>query len=237
MNLIRGSALCSICSGRHQNFENNGKLLIDSKSCNQVIFKCKDFFAELARFAQSLDDFIEESNDHPSLNKYKSLIAYLNFAKQELENYLPEEVLSSLAKIKLSTQTNTGNNADLCGMIMNLRKEPVVDYLNRTLVPTVNKVSKALRRIASEESSGETSRRLDRMLEFGSHKLSGLLGLKPSASRQLNSLAADHDFDFISDVETFLVSSNSPNSDIDHSILAFSDDDNKLVVNLTVLFP
>lgn len=126
MSQIRGSALCSVCSGRSHVFFKNGKALIDYKTCTSVIGQCTPFFDQFKSFTrmfQTLSNLV-------GLYLKRDLKADYDKLVQQVKKFEPStKLISSLEKAQNKStddKLHVLQTVSACNHILNIRKATYV---------------------------------------------------------------------------------------------------------------
>jgi hypothetical protein len=91
MKKVRGSALCSICSGRSQIYFEQDKILISPKTCSAGVSRCEGFFTKLS-LVQTLMPNITQVFKNNSVSKLET--QYLLRLTKDLQIYSPPKQLT-----------------------------------------------------------------------------------------------------------------------------------------------
>ena len=133
---VRGSSLCSVCSGRSEVFftPKKDKIYIDPPTCQQAIENCESFFSSLSWIIEFLDDIARGSPTRSfSPQNSKLLKSVLNTFK----HYSPPNWLIHDFKIynhfKKDLKRAEILSARLCSRFVNIRKKPYVMAMDEVL--------------------------------------------------------------------------------------------------------
>lgn len=126
---IRGSSLCATCSGRSQEFFSKNKILVAPEDCKSTVELCENFFIELRQIENKLKIFVEPIQNFV---QGKDLVSQVRTLYRKLISYKPPQRLMKAFE-EFDKQTGSGKEkylnfkaANICSMIMNLRKPPYV---------------------------------------------------------------------------------------------------------------
>lgn len=128
MAKLRGSALCSICSGRSRDFFIDGKAAIDEKTCTETIGKCTGFFSNYNTFISSFTGIVKElisdstsTNDQSNLEKLHKVL---------INNSPPSELMRLFKEYRELPKSSTDRvnmvASGICSHIMQIRHAPIV---------------------------------------------------------------------------------------------------------------
>lgn len=127
---IRGSALCSVCSGRSQIFFNRkkDKLLIDMQTCQKAVEACGNAItmhsSMLADFGKMVDEVMAiKSQDEISVITY---LMYLH--DRAVNNQPPAHLVEAFANIKKAHSPAEKNQEAMaaCSLLVDVVKKPFV---------------------------------------------------------------------------------------------------------------
>jgi hypothetical protein len=134
----RGSALCSVCSGRSKDFFTGTKALVNIQDCEAAIANCKDFFTEISTFTTQLSNFlsvITVFDDHltqKEVNKITEL-------ETQLKIFVPHQKLldamnnyNHKSKASISMQRFLDSNK-ICGHIFKIRKPTFLEEMDHIM--------------------------------------------------------------------------------------------------------
>lgn len=156
MNQIRGSALCSICSGRFETFLKGKKGLVDLNSCKNTVQICRDFL----KLSQDLTNNLLKAANlgkgcHSDREGFKKITKKVEKLGKLLQaNSLPNNFQNALKEIQGSQEPEKTQKAiTICESILNIRKQTLVEYLDNEVVSKSPDLS-------SLTPDGEASRQL-----------------------------------------------------------------------------
>lgn len=127
---LRGSALCSICSGRSQHYfdPKNKKILIDSSHCRSVVENCEGFFTSLTQVVNQIAENLKKTLNSGDPNSYWTYLA------TTLKEYGPPKDLINAINLydrhKADANRTGLHSAKVCSMIFNIRKKPYIVALD-----------------------------------------------------------------------------------------------------------
>lgn len=159
---IRGSALCSTCSGRSHSFFDKDKILISPADCSRTISTCATFFKSISWIVDQLHKIIALLHLYC---KSSQLISRLKLEFRSITLYKPPRELmlafSALNPNQTSDQTFDLKEAKVCSMIVNVRKLPYflnldpvqIDIVRRAVIPRLFKQFKK----SNQKNSAEYS--------------------------------------------------------------------------------
>jgi gas vesicle protein len=153
MNRLRGSAMCSICSGRSQNFFLKDKILISPQTCKKSVEKCDDFFLclrlitdELTILKNDLKPWIRKEDTFKPLIQVADSLKSHSPPKDLIEHF---ERYNSASKKPVDAEAMGHSAASICSMIVNVRKAPVIKALT-----VADKLSKAFEWLGKRIAEG-----------------------------------------------------------------------------------
>ena len=160
MKEVRGSALCSICSGRSQLFFKDDHVLVSRLTCQAAVSACQSFFISLSKILKLIHEVSEETRDKTSKG-YKSLVDRL---KLDLELYSPPKELIKAFELHMKQEASSAEAArseiSICSMILNVRKMPYILLLNPEGIDAVTKIE--LERLARKRKEKKDAINKDR---------------------------------------------------------------------------
>ena len=131
MKKVRGSALCSICSGRSEHFFAKDKVLISPDTGLDAVSKCENFFTRLSQLKELLCSLRDLFLRHNISKQTREKLAKL---QDDLERYSPPPALAQAFADHASSKANATAShhqaSSICSMIMNVRKAPYITIMN-----------------------------------------------------------------------------------------------------------
>ena len=131
----RGSALCSVCSGRSQDFFTATKAMVNIQDCEAAIANCKDFFTDMSTFTTQLRDllsFLTVFDDHITQKEVKKITEL----ETQLKRFVPDQKLldamhnyNHKSKASISKQRFFDSNT-ICGHILSIRKPTFLEEMD-----------------------------------------------------------------------------------------------------------
>lgn len=135
---MRGSALCSVCSGRLSQFSTATKLFVDINECETAITSCKGFYGSIEIFINQFETMIDIIS---RINNFipQNLLPEFNQLKSKILMFVPSADLLTRMR-NYNYQPNTGltkerffdSNA-ICGQILSLRKPTFIQDMQAVL--------------------------------------------------------------------------------------------------------
>ena len=139
MTKLRGSALCSICSGRGASFFINSKIMVAQEDCDDVVKQCKDFFEDIQSFFKGLvkaitvlDKYYNFGEESKRLYKFGMRLDTLKIPPIVFHKFLSYTESQEAERPKIA--------AAICQNILNIRKETYLDSVADTLIPAFEKL-------------------------------------------------------------------------------------------------
>ena len=125
INMLRGSALCSVCSGRSQVFftPEKDKLLISPTTCSSTIEQCKQFFHSISWMNENIEEILGQSRELA----IPKVIKEVELLKEKLGLYSPPAELTAGFMTFKDAEGRSSRRilaAYLCSMIVSVRKKP-----------------------------------------------------------------------------------------------------------------
>ena len=134
MTKLRGSALCSICSGRGASFFINSKIMVAQEDCDNVVKECKDFFEDIQSFFKGLVKAIEVL--YYTYNFGEESQRLLTFGMRLDTLKIPSIVFHKFLSYTDAPKAERPKiAAAICQNILNIRKETYLDSVADTLIP------------------------------------------------------------------------------------------------------
>lgn len=130
---IRGSSLCSICSGRSNVFFNsNGKFNVDLNTCKASIDSCGNFYKSVKSILIILEELL------PQIVKYglsKLLGTELTGLHTNLNLLMPpSSLITSISTYQSSKSSSAATS--VCSQILSVRKQTYIQLLQQELSKT-----------------------------------------------------------------------------------------------------
>jgi hypothetical protein len=130
---IRGSSLCSICSGRSNVFFNsNGKFNVDLNTCKASIDSCGNFYKSVRTILIILEELL------PQIVKYglsKLLGTELAGLHTNFKLLMPpSNLITSISTYQSSKSTSAATS--VCSQILSVRKQTYIQLLKQELSKT-----------------------------------------------------------------------------------------------------
>ena len=130
MIAVRGSALCSICSGRGEDFFKGKKILIGMEDCKATVSACKKFFLDFDSLIVDLKIVAKDMKAESDFSIDKDVI---NLDRSVKKLKIPKDLVSSLKRFDSASPFNQNRLASsICYKIMDIRKQPVVTTVATT---------------------------------------------------------------------------------------------------------
>lgn len=136
MKSLRGSSLCSTCSGRAENFFKKGKILISPETCKTAIDKCEKFFRavpQLLKDAESIQKVVATLAD-------KDAKTYAAKASELAKILPPPRRLMNAFQAYDKHRSEQDHNmatlfaAKVCSMFVNIKKDPYIKIQSEAVV-------------------------------------------------------------------------------------------------------
>lgn len=165
MKVVRGSALCSICSGRSEVFFKENKALISLDTCLKAVGSCEGFFLTLVDLAKALEAY--NQNKPSGITKEEK--ERMNQLQIDLKKFHPPQTLvksfQHYNKIKEKPDQAKNEAIRICSMIMNIRKAPFILVMNREGVSRVMAIIKKKLELAKSKETEEINRTTEERLK------------------------------------------------------------------------
>jgi hypothetical protein len=130
---IRGSALCSICSGRSSNYFDSSKkkAFISPDTCRSAVKACKSYFGKLDWLLSNVKTAVEEVKAKKDVNSIVRMLKYSNRLKKFTP---PREILEAFREYALGVDQSLPSlhgidglrSAKVCSTFLNIRNKPYV---------------------------------------------------------------------------------------------------------------
>lgn len=156
---IRGSALCSTCSGRSHNFFDKNKILISPPDCSRTISTCARFFKSISWIASEMHKIATQLKN---FCKSKTLASRLKLELRSINLYKPpRELMQAFSAInpnRTDNQTFDLKEAKVCSMIVNVRKLPYFLNLDPVQIhivsyAVISRLFKRFKKLSQENSA------------------------------------------------------------------------------------
>ena len=138
MKKVRGSALCSTCSGRSQEFFDGDRILISPRTCEKALPMCEDFFLLISKVSKIIPGIL---SDRKSRKMRKAKYHKLKSLHDDLEKYKPPtkliQAFEEYRNAILFRRPILLASIKVCSMIMNIHKQPYLLNLNHEGLITV----------------------------------------------------------------------------------------------------
>lgn len=183
MKQARSSAICSICSGRSETYFSKDKIILPEDTCNRVVEDCELFFIKLRSIVQRFPQVLNSYKDMDLINDdYRDF----QIMEKELRTYCPPQVLLD-AFAEYEEAKKQGKDiglpaANVCSMILNIRKTPYIIQMNPNAIETV-----------ARETQAQLERKfLQTMSKLNINDQKSVAGVMEERQKGLDSLAAMH---------------------------------------------
>lgn len=138
---LRGSSLCSVCSGRASRFIYKDKALINIEDCKVVVDLCEEFFANFQDFIGKSKDMLSQIDKKFKFgNETKYLQSFIkDLSKARFSSELISE-FSKYSEAKSKTPERNQCAARICNQIFDIRKSPIIATIADRIVPSYNRI-------------------------------------------------------------------------------------------------
>jgi hypothetical protein len=144
MKKVRGSALCSICSGRSEHYFLKEKILVTKEVCGTVVEDCEMFFLKLWKIIKKFPEVVDS---YRKIQRFREELEDVEIMKKDLDLYSPpRELLDAFAEyeeMKRQKYSASTMAARICSMILNIRKKPYIMEMNPEQIEAVANATQA----------------------------------------------------------------------------------------------
>lgn len=158
MRRVRGSALCSVCSGRSNDFFKSDKAVVDYITCERVVWQCENFFHRISWFTDMFSKIFKHASDTINPNK----MGHFKRMADTVEKFkLSDQLLNDLNKyrsISIEDPRLATHTINFCNHILNIRKATYIQAYGNT-VNTNSRLLSLTRQDAQYFTSFPSSRR------------------------------------------------------------------------------
>lgn len=143
---LRKSALCHTCSGRNQMFMNNSKMLIDKSTCKTAIEQCRPYYQNVISFKQKLETVTTQANICFPATITGDFNKAIKTILSNIQAFMPSvsvTLSNNLAKYFDPALKTDQIEKDICGVIIDLRKDTLTQVFDREITKFVSSFTSA----------------------------------------------------------------------------------------------